>query len=86
MNSGRDYTQSVSRNERGGRTMENNNQLEAAADQIQKLVKSDLVTELRGANEAKVRLLIIDEVLGILGWQKHEYEPEQMTSTGGYTD
>src|SRR5258708_27618793 len=66
--------------------MEIGNQLEAAVDQMHKLVKSDLVTKLKDANEATVRLLIIDEVLSILGWQKHEYEPEKVTSTGDYTD
>jgi len=56
------------------KSIELNGQLEAAANQLDKLVKSDLVNKLRGANEAKVRLLVIDEVLSILGWQKHEYE------------
>jgi len=68
------------------KSIELNGQLEAAANQLDKLVKSDLVNKLRGANEAKVRLLVIDEVLSILGWQKHEYEPEMVTSTGRYTD
>lgn len=38
-------------------------------------------------NEAETRLLIIDEILGILGWSKYEYNPELPTSEpSGYTD
>jgi len=66
--------------------MEYINQVEAAANQMERLVKGDLVNKLREANEASVRLLIINEVLGILGWDKHEYHPEQVTSTGDFTD
>src|SRR5450755_627528 len=57
-----------------------------AINQLSKLIKSHPVKQLQGANEAKTRLLIIDEVLTILGWSKSEYEPEQATSVGSYTD
>jgi predicted type IV restriction endonuclease len=60
--------------------------LNNAVNRMQELVKSNPVKQLRGANEAKTRLLIIDEVLSILGWSKNEYEPEQATSTRSYTD
>jgi len=50
------------------------------------LIKSHPVKQLQGANEAKTRLLIIDEVLAILGWPKSEYEPELATTVGTYTD
>ena len=57
-----------------------------AINRLGKLIKSHPVRQLQGANEAKTRLLIIDEVLAILGWSKTEYEPEQPTSVGSYTD
>lgn len=57
-----------------------------AINQLGKLIKGHPVKQLQGANEAKTRLLIIDEVLAILGWSKGEYEPEQATSVGSYTD
>ena len=66
--------------------MEYKDRLDIAAEQMNRLVKSDLVNKLRDANEATVRLLIIDEVLNVLGWDKNEYQPEQVTSKGGYTD
>ncbi len=66
--------------------MEHNSQIEDAANQMQELIRSGIINKLRNANEAEVRLLVIDEVLRILGWSKHEYEPELITSTGGFTD
>ncbi|HEY1353660.1 MAG TPA: hypothetical protein VGF67_28970 [Ktedonobacteraceae bacterium] len=66
--------------------MDARSQLEAAATRMKLLVESDLVNTLRAENEATVRLRIVDEVLSILGWQKHEYGLERVTSTGGYTD
>ncbi len=62
------------------------NQIEIAANKMGELVRSNLVKTLQRANEAKTRLLIIDEVLDILGWSKSEYEPELATAVGGYTD
>jgi hypothetical protein len=62
------------------------NQIEIAANKMGELVRSDLIKTLERANEAKTRLLIIDEVLDILGWSKSEYEPELATAVGGYTD
>ncbi len=43
--------------------MEYRDRLDIAAEQMDRLVKSDLLNKLREANEATVRLLIIDEVL-----------------------
>jgi GTPase SAR1 family protein len=60
--------------------------LNNAVHRMQELIKSNPVKQLQGANEAKTRLLIIDEVLSLLGWSKNEYEPEQATSTRSYTD
>ncbi|HZO75273.1 MAG TPA: hypothetical protein VFB60_23905 [Ktedonobacteraceae bacterium] len=66
--------------------MDANSQLEHAVSQMKQLVDGELVNKLCGENEATIRLLIIDEVLSILGWQRHEYKPEKVTSTGNYTD
>jgi len=60
--------------------------VEEAAASIRALAGSDLAQQLRGANEAATRLLVIDKVLAILGWQEHEYNPERVTSTGACTD
>jgi Cdc6-like AAA superfamily ATPase len=38
------------------------------------------------ANEAKTRLLIIDNVLGLLGWPDESFNPETRTSSNGYVD
>ncbi|MGE4284754.1 MAG: P-loop NTPase fold protein [Clostridia bacterium] len=38
------------------------------------------------ANEATTRLIIIDEVLKLLGWNSKEFNPETHTSTNGYID
>ena len=66
--------------------MPGNLKLEEAALKIRELARSELALRLRGVNEATTRLLIIDEVLQILGWPKGEFNPERLTSTGGYTD
>ena len=66
--------------------MSNQSHIEAAAKRMQNLANNDINNKLHGKNEATTRLLIIDEVLDILGWSKTEYNPEQITSTGGYTD
>ncbi|GHO53261.1 hypothetical protein [Ktedonobacter robiniae] len=60
--------------------------VEDAAAKMNLLVESEVIRKLQGANEAKTRLLIIDEVLSILGWSKDEYEPEQVTTIKSYTD
>ena len=57
-----------------------------AAEQMEKLLDKDFAGRLQDANEAKTRLLVVDEVLQILGWAKEEYNPEEKTSVGGYTD
>jgi hypothetical protein len=66
--------------------MDASSQRESAVNQMKHLVGSDLVNTLRGENEATVRLCMIDEVLSLVGWQKHDYKPERITSTGRYTD
>ena len=66
--------------------MPTNNQIEDAARRMRELVHSDIVNQIRHANEAKTRLMIIDTVLDILGWSKGEYEPEMTTELGNYTD
>ncbi len=66
--------------------MATSNNIEQAAIKMQDLVKSDLARRIKGANEAKTRLLLIDEILDILGWPKMDFNPEEATSTGGYTD
>ncbi|HFU1699797.1 TPA: hypothetical protein ACH4YC_004791, partial [Klebsiella quasipneumoniae] len=38
------------------------------------------------ANEAEIRLLMIDEILQILGWKKEEFTPEAFCGTSGYAD
>ncbi len=38
------------------------------------------------ANEAESRLLVIDEILNILGWNKEEFIPEAYCRTAGYAD
>lgn len=42
--------------------------------------------KLAGANEAKTRLLVIDEVLEALGWSKADFNPEEATPRTGFTD
>lgn len=59
---------------------------EAAATGLRALVRGDVIDRLREANEAATRLLVVDQVLALLGWQKAEYDPEHRTPTGGYTD
>lgn len=41
---------------------------------------------IHSANEATTRLIIIDEILRILGWNSEEFNPETHTSTNGYID
>lgn len=42
--------------------------------------------QLAGANEAATRLELVDEALLFLGWQKSDFNPEEATDLGGYTD
>ena len=60
--------------------------VEEAAFQMRELAASDIATRLQSANEAETRLLLIDRVLSILGWNLEEYNPEQPTPSGHYTD
>ncbi|EMW9315954.1 hypothetical protein AAE121_004669 [Salmonella enterica] len=41
---------------------------------------------LSDANEATIRLIIIDSVLDILGWNKIDFNPEMYCSSAGYSD
>ena len=41
---------------------------------------------LSDANEAKTRLLLIDNVLNVLGWSRNEFNPEEVAGAAGYTD
>ena len=66
--------------------MATSNNIEHAALKVQELIKSEIARKIKGANEAKTRLLLIDEMLDILGWPKLDFNPEETTSTGGYTD
>jgi predicted DNA-binding ribbon-helix-helix protein len=45
--------------------------------------KADQVAAM---NEAKTRLLLIDEVLLALGWNKDDFNPEQAARAAGFTD
>src|SRR5687768_4987732 len=60
-------------------------EFEKASERLNNLLGSDLLKQLRGANEAETRLLLIDEVLILLGWAKQDFHPEQH-ATSGYTD
>lgn len=46
----------------------------------------DQASSIQTANEAKTRLLIIDKVLNILGWNNEEFNPESHTTASGYVD
>lgn len=61
-------------------------QFEIAAAHIQSLIDSGIAQQLENANEAQTRLLLVNEILGLLGWAEAEYNPEKATSTGSYTD
>ena len=45
--------------------------------------KADRVAAM---NEAKTRLLLIDEILLALGWNKNDFNPEQAAGAAGFTD
>src|SRR5438874_1543268 len=66
--------------------MASHNYLDDALERMRLLIQNNPIKQLQGANEAKTRLLIIDEVLALLGWTKREYEPELVTPVGTYTD
>lgn len=61
---------------------------EVAHSNLKELTKLYLTKEdvIHSANEAKTRLIVIDEVLKVLGWQSNEFNPETHTSTNGYVD
>ena len=43
-------------------------EFEKASEHLHTLLQSGLLEQLKGANEAETRLLLIDEILGLLGW------------------
>ncbi|HEN3610819.1 TPA: hypothetical protein U5E44_004084, partial [Yersinia enterocolitica] len=47
------------------------------------IIHKDLIFE---ANEAEVRLIVIDRILSLLGWEKEEFSPEAFCNTAGYAD
>jgi len=60
--------------------------MEEASERMWQLVNDPAVGRLQEANEAETRLLLVDRVLGILGWPADEYKPEAPIAGGGYTD
>jgi len=60
--------------------------VEEAAKKLRDFLATSVIDREK-LNEAETRLLIIDEILGILGWSKSEYNPEIPASEpSGYTD
>lgn len=60
--------------------------VEEAAKKLRDFLTTN-IPDKEKLNEAETRLLIIDEILGILGWSKSEYNPEIPASEpSGYTD
>lgn len=61
---------------------------ERAHSQLKALIKKyqEQKDSLQDGNEAKTRLLLIDEVLKILGWDESEFNPEAKSGTAGYID
>ncbi len=47
---------------------------------------SENIEDLALVNEAATRLLVIDEILGALGWDRTEFNPEHKTHTGQFID
>lgn len=45
-----------------------------------------LNTDIHAANEAKTRLILIDEILNALGWNTSDFNPETRTPKGQYLD
>lgn len=58
--------------------------LEALADLQKKY--GDKGSSLFEENEAKTRLLIIDDILEVLGWSKEDFNPEHFIKHVGFTD
>ncbi len=42
--------------------------------------------QLADLNEASTRLLLVDEILSLLGWDKSEFHPETDAGKAGFTD
>lgn len=61
---------------------------EKALEQFHEFTKKfgENAKNISEANEAKTRLLLIDEILAILGWSKEEFNPEEPTPKGQYID
>lgn len=66
--------------------MMNKERFEKAAEEMRVFLADDVVSRIKEANEAKTRLLIVNKVLEILGWPREDFNPEESTSAGGYTD
>ncbi|WP_146027248.1 hypothetical protein [Bowmanella denitrificans] len=47
---------------------------------------NDIASQIDSSNEAKTRLLIIDEVLLLLGWSKDNFNPEKWIPNSGFAD
>lgn len=60
------------------------NSRERALSGLEKLREEygDHAAKLSEVNEAETRLLLIDEILGLLGWNRNEFKPESPTSHG----
>lgn len=59
---------------------------EQALLQLNAIKKSYITNNLQDANEANTRLLIIDQVLQLLGWDLEEFNPESHSAASGYAD
>ncbi|MCW8899043.1 MAG: hypothetical protein OQK95_00020 [Gammaproteobacteria bacterium] len=64
------------------------NEREKALELLKDLTKKfgENAKNIFEANEAKTRLLLIDEIMSILGWSKEEFNPEEPTPKGQYID
>lgn len=71
-----------------GATLTILSQKEVALKKLQEVAETfkDRESSIHSANEAKTRLLVIDEILKVLGWNSDEFNPETHTSTNGYID
>ncbi len=68
--------------------MSNKDKQEVALSKLKALITryTENYANLNSSNEATTRLLIIDEVLSILGWNKSDYNPETWLANAGFTD
>lgn len=59
---------------------------EALQTKLDEIRRKFNANEIEGFNEATTRLVIIDEILVELGWDKKEFNPEQSSGAGGFLD